>query len=242
MTLPTRTTALATLLLAPLLLLGVRARAAEPAPAKKDKPAVAVIYFDYDGKNEELAVLKKGLAQMLISDLSHLDNVAMIERLRLQEVIDELELGKSKKIDPATAAKVGKLLGARYMVLGGYFELMNTLRVDARVVEVETGKVIRSVGASGKSDDFLTIELKVAEDLEKVLTSEAFGASAAPEVAPPPVKRPKALKAKTAVKYSKALDAMDRGDKETAKKELKDVVAEAPDFTLATADLDGLLQ
>lgn len=245
---PPRTTALVALLVAPLLALGASAWAAAPAPAAKAagearvKPAVAVIYFDYDGERADLAVLKKGLAQMLISDLSHLETVTMIERLRLQEVIDELELGKSKKIDPSTAARVGKLLGARYMVLGGYFELMGTLRVDARVVEVETGKVIRSVGAAGKPDDFASVELKIAQELEGVLTSEAFGAAAAPEVAPPRRKRPKTLRAKTAVKYSRALDALDHGDKETAKKELTDVVAEAPDFTLAAADLDALVQ
>ena len=46
----------------------------------------------------------------------------------------------------------------------------------------------------------------------------------------------------TIVKYSKALDAKDTGDKKTAEKELKSVVAEAPDFDLAALDLDALVQ
>src|SRR3954462_15487681 len=104
------------------------------------RPTVAILYFDYSGKDPEMGVLKKGLAQMLISDLSGMESVRLVERDRLEEVLAELKLGQTTKIDPQSAAKVGKLLGARYMVLGGYFDLMQTLRADARVVEVETGK------------------------------------------------------------------------------------------------------
>src|SRR5687768_15808473 len=93
------------------------------------KPTVAVLYFDYEGKNEEMAVLKKGLAQMIISDLSGGASYTVVERMRLQEIMDELKLAQSGKIDPATAAKIGKLLGARYMVMGGYFDLLGSLRI-----------------------------------------------------------------------------------------------------------------
>src|SRR5437762_13627480 len=118
------------------------------APLLADqRPTVAVLYFDYSGKDPEMAVLKKGLAQMLISDLSSLEGIRLVERDRLEEILAELKLGQTAKIDPQSAAKVGKLLGARYMVLGGYFDLMETLRADARVAEVETGKVIQATGA-----------------------------------------------------------------------------------------------
>ena len=46
------------------------------------KPTVAILYFDYTGKDDELAMLRKGLAQMLISDLSALDAVQLVERNR----------------------------------------------------------------------------------------------------------------------------------------------------------------
>src|SRR5262249_7790431 len=85
------------------------------------RPAVAILYFDYAGADADMALLKKGLAQMLISDLSAVDAVQLVERDRLEAVLAELKLGRSGAIDPATAAKVGKLLGARYQVLGGYF-------------------------------------------------------------------------------------------------------------------------
>ena len=248
--------------------LGV-AHAADPvgpapvAPVVKpdaQRPTVAILYFDYSGKDESLVVLKKGLAQMVITDLSGLTAVRIVERERLEEILDELKLGASAKIDPATAAKVGKLLGARYMVMGGYFDLLGSLRVDARVVEVETGRIIRSVGSIGKGDDFLELERKIAVELEKILTSDAITATPpartgqvdpttpreiktpTPEIKTPPPARPKQLRTKTALKWARALDAIDRGNKEEATATLTQVVAEQPDFALAQGELTRLMR
>ena len=211
------------------------------APALAAKPTVAILYFDYEGKNEEMAQLKKGLAQMLISDLTSLEQFQIVERARLQELLEELKLNQTNKIDPATAGKIGKLLGARYMVMGGYFDLLGTLRVDARVVEVETGKILKATGSAAKPDDFLTLEQKIAGELGNILATQlkpADGAAPATDAKAP--KRPAKLPAKTALRYAKALDAMDKKDKDTAKKELEAVVKEQPDFQLAALDLAAL--
>lgn len=220
------------------LMLPVLAGAPPPAP-----PTVAVMYFDYQGKDEEMALLRKGLAQMLISDLPAGDAYTLVERDRLQDVLEELQLGKSVKVDPATAQKVGKLLGARYLVLGGYFDLMGTLRVDARVVRVETGEVVRSVGVHGKPDDFLELEQRLSRELAAILDSQlttAAGDAKTPRRAAP--KPPARLKAKTALRYAKALDKKDKGDKAGAKAEMKEVLKEQPDFALAQLDLNALMK
>jgi TolB-like protein len=220
------------------LALALLAAVAGSARAADRRPTVAVLYFDYAGKDEEMALLRKGLAQMLISDLSAIDSIRLVERDRLEEVLAELELGRSGKIDPATAARVGKLLGARYMVLGGYFELRGALRVDARVVEVETGRVLQSVGVTGKPDDFLAVEQALATDLTSILARQLK--TAAP--AAPRVKRPARLSTRVAVLYSQALAQADRGQKEQARETLRSVVKQQEDFMLATMDLDKLMQ
>jgi TolB-like protein len=223
---------------------------AASAPARADKavaqpPTVAILYFDYDGKDPQMGLLRKGLAQMLISDLSALEGIRIVERDRLEEILAELKLGQSGKIDKASAAKVGKLLGARYMVLGGYFDVMNTLRADARVVEVETGKVVQSVGATGKPDDFLSVEQGLATGLAGVLGKKITAATPAPAPVAPRKPRPKPpakLMMKTALAYSAALGHVDSGEKEKAKEELAAIVKEQPDFQLAAVDLDKLMQ
>lgn len=211
-----------------------------PALAEAAAPTVAILYFDYQGKNEEMQMLKKGLAQMLISDLSGSDKYTIVERDRLQEIIDELKLGQSKTIDKKTAAKIGKLLGARYMVLGGYFDVMGMLRVDARVVEVETGKIVKSVGTNGAPDTFIDLEQKLSGELATILDTQLEVTKSTPRKKQ--TRRPKKLPMKDALTYGKALDAKDRGDKEAAKAHLKEVVKAQPDFSLAQLDLTQLMQ
>jgi TolB-like protein len=213
---------------------------ARAAPAER-KPGVAVLYFDYSGKDEQLVVLRKGLAQMMISDLSAIDAVQLVERDRLEDVLAELKLGQTARIDPATAARAGKLLGARLVVIGGYFDLKRTLRVDARVVEVETGKVVQSVGATGDPDDFLALEQKLVGQIGASLAKQL---ALLPPQSParPRVKPPSRLARHVALLYSQALDDLDSRDRRAAKAKLTQVVEQQPDFALATLDLNKLLQ
>ncbi len=158
------------------------------APARAAPPAVAVLYFDNQG-NPELEPLKVGLAQMLITDLQAAaapDGAApaftVVERSQLQAILDELELGHEGVVDPATAGKLGKLLGARWLVLGSYFELVGSLRIDARLVRVETGEIVSATGADGGRAEFMAMEDELAAGLSRALASQA---AAAESTAPP---------------------------------------------------------
>ena len=136
--------------------------------AKAVGPTVAVLYFDYSGKDEELSFLRKGLTQMLVTDLSQTRKLHLVERTQLEAVLTELKLNRSKKIDRASANRIGKLLGAQYLITGGYFEAGGKLRVDARVIEVETGTV-NGVGVHNDSANFMLIESELATQLESEL-------------------------------------------------------------------------
>ncbi len=240
---------------APALLLFLLAAAAPPPAKPAAAPAksrVAVLYFDDQTNLPELAILRKGLAQMLITDLVAAGGFEVVERARLQEILDELALGQSTKIDQATANKIGKLVQASHLVKGSYIELPGAqLLLDANVVDVERGLNVHSIRASGKKEDFLEMEQKVASGLSAFLAGlvrpgddkpAKTGAAEDPAAAPkaPKAPRPK-VAVQTVVRYSKALDALDRKDKETARKELESVVKEQPDFKLAASELATLL-
>lgn len=237
-------------------LLGAAAPAPAPAPATAPaaaltKSRVSVLYFDDQSLSPELAVLRKGLTAMLITDLAAPGTFDVVERARLQEVLEELDLGQTKRIDPATAAKVGKLLGVSHQVMGTYIEMPGgRIQLEARVVFIETSKTVRTARAVGKKEDFSDMEQKIANDFSAFLSSVVLPAGTAPaktgaavpaaDPAKPKAAPPK-LAVQTVVKYSKALDAIDRKDKETAKKELQEVVKEQPDFKLAANELAALM-
>jgi len=171
----TQPRALAFALLVPALFGGA---AVEAAPPKPDAPkAVAVLYFDNTGDDRSMDMLRKGLAQMMISGLVDTPGLKVIERQRLQEVLGELKLNESKFIDKASAQKVGKLLGARMLVMGAYFEMMGTFRIDARVVATETGEIVASKGRSGKKDAFSELITGVTAELRTTLMAGEPGSA-----------------------------------------------------------------
>jgi len=187
---------------------------------------------------------------MLTSDLSTslYDLVDLVERDKLQAILEEQDLQRTERFDRNTAVRIGKLLGARFLVVGSYFGISDTLRADARILDVETGKIVLSVGANGKPGDFMPLEQKLSDDIGRLLGPRLPPLPPPrpedpPEPPPPPKReRPKQLKPQVAIRYSKALDALDKKDKATAKRELLAVVQDQPDFSYASADLDKMMK
>lgn len=68
----------------------------------------------------------------------------LVERERLLAVLQELNLGSSQLADEATGLRLGKLVGARLMLFGSYQVVAAQMRIDLRLVDVETGRVINA--------------------------------------------------------------------------------------------------
>jgi TolB-like protein len=140
---------------------------------------IAVLYFENNSvvDKEKLDPLKKGLADMMITELSKIKEVKVVERERIQSIIEELNLSETDMVDKSSTQKMGKILGAQVMLFGGYSNLFNDkLRIDVRIVRTETGETLKAEEETGELDEFLTmlqsLTKKIAADLEVKLTSE----------------------------------------------------------------------
>jgi len=81
---------------------------------------VAVFPLRYLGEDQKFAPLGKGLSEMLITDLGKVSQLKLLERIRLQTLLDEMALAKSDFFDQSTAPRFGKLLGAGRIIAGTY--------------------------------------------------------------------------------------------------------------------------
>jgi curli biogenesis system outer membrane secretion channel CsgG len=93
------------------------------------------------------------LSGQVIETLQKRGDYTIVERERLLLALEELQLGSSSLVDEATRLKLGKLIGAGFMVFGGYQVLGDKIRVDLRMVEVETGKVLKAVQRTESASD-----------------------------------------------------------------------------------------
>jgi TolB-like protein len=179
--------------------------------APLNRPRIAVLYFDNSSASPTLDPLKTGLADMLTTDLVAAAELRVVEREKLNSVLKELKLQQDGGIDPTTAQRVGKLLGAEYLLMGSFFELMSQLRIDCRIVNVETGEIVKSFGITGKPNDFMDLERHLVSRIAGCLAPAPDGSESSQPLQP-------AVPAPfdTVLTYSRAVQLYDSGNRKAA--------------------------
>ena len=97
--------------------------------------------------------------------------VKPLEREALEKVLGELELSMGGLVDPGTAARVGKLAGARFVLLGTAAVVGDQVRLSCRVVDVETAEIVYAKSTYGNSKDIFKLEMDLAALVEKDFSS-----------------------------------------------------------------------
>jgi len=111
-------------------------------PGRSASPnVVAVVPMQYRGGDERYQALGRGLAEMVTTDLSNVGRLRVVERVRLQALLDELKLGQSEYVDASTAPRLGQLLGAGRLVGGSYLVTgAGQIRLQVTLVDAATGE------------------------------------------------------------------------------------------------------
>jgi TolB-like protein len=198
--------------------------------ARAATPTVAVMPFrDLSGGATSIG---EAIRETVTSDLKQLADVRVIERGNLDKILAEQNLQSQRSdLDPSTAARVGRLLGATLIVAGAYQEAPPQVRLTARFVKVETGEIVGTAKVDGKSTDLLKLQDKItARLLEKA--GLVHHVKRFEERARPPIKS-----LKTMDLYGQAVVA-DNDD--NRRQLLQAAVAEDATFTYAVADLAAL--
>ena len=198
-------------------------RAGAPPPRR----AVAITYFDNHTADPALAPLSRGLADMLITDLTTVGTLRVVERSRLNQVLDELALSKSPFIDPQTAQTLGRGLAAEYILTGGLLVSGDTLRVDARLIRVATGEVAFGEKVEGPKGDFFAIEKELVDLIVQSLRVDlAFSERSA-------LRRNPTQSWEAWVSYARGLEALDTDDRAKALAHFHEALAADPRYQAA---------
>ena len=144
--------------------------------AQEEKRVVAVLRYDNNTGDEQYEHLGRAFSSMMISDLSVIERIQMVERERLEELIAELDLQQSGYVDPESAQSVGMILGAEYVVTGAFLTVDPDMRLDTRVARVETTEIVTTAEVTGEQESLLDLQQRLADQLidglELVLTEE----------------------------------------------------------------------
>jgi TolB-like protein len=144
--------------------------AREQAGGSTASSAIGIPPFELLAKSDGLSVLGYAIADLLTTDLARSPRVTLVERSRLGDVLRELDLSRSGRVDSASAPRVGKLMRARRLVLGSVDTMSrNELRLSLRVADVESGVLDAALDARAPLNDVLVAEKALAFRLFELL-------------------------------------------------------------------------
>jgi tetratricopeptide (TPR) repeat protein len=139
-------------------------------------------------------------------------------------------------VDAATAAKVGSEAGARYAITGNFADFYGKFRIDARVVDVANGQIIKVVSNSDPNfqdrADLSRIIRSLAEKVLAAVNLPAAGNAAGARAATVPTD--------ALTQYSLGLLYEGEGDKTKAGEHYQRALAAFPDYAAAREGIQRL--
>ncbi len=157
-------------------LLPTLSRADDPMPTVTQPDAstsFTIGVADFTGGETERG---RFLAETLLTDMSQSGKLQLVERNEIKHALDELKLQSTGLFDPSQIKQLGKLVRADHLIVGSYLENGDQMIVNARLLDVETGRVAPGGGANvvGPRKDLLGLVHRLAHLLHRRITGEDF--------------------------------------------------------------------
>ncbi len=199
---------------------------------------VVVLPLENDGsygkERENFDALRLGLAALLAGELGRNPSVRVVRREEVARALTQQGLGNSERIDRETVARLGKGLGAQYLVTGSFVDVYGDFRIDARLVKAENGEIVKVVHNDPALHD--------RADMFRMVRSVARGLGAGGPLSSSTEMAgdDRQIPADALSFYSLGLLYQDRGDQAKAREYLQKALTAFPGFAEATEALRGL--
>ncbi len=154
---------------------GETAKKAAPVPsegpaARKSLPVVAILNYETGTyKNRDLG---QQIADLLTVRLSVEEEFELVERAKLDKILQEQKLKLTGLADQEKAVQVGKLLGAQIMIIGKTFTMDKHLIFVTKVVGVETGRVKGNISKVEPTKNMSEAIFKMSEDVAELIRKQ----------------------------------------------------------------------
>jgi TolB-like protein len=198
---------------------------------------LAVLDFENNSlfDKDSYASLSTGLAEIMITELSKVASLQLVERRKLKNLLDEVKLEQAGISEESQSLQVGKMLGVKNLVFGSFMVAPDKkIRLDLRIVEIETGITLKAEEVTGKAKDVLDLVQKLSKKLLKDLNVTMTEAEIKA------LEDSKSVDFKAVTLYSNGLQLEDKGKIAEAGKCYKEALRISPDFEQAQKRLEAL--
>ena len=128
-------------------------RAVSPPPS--DKPSLAILYFENNTGDAGLEHWRKGLAELLITDLSQSKYFRVLSGDTIYDILRGMDLLEAKSYSSSDLAEIASRGGAKYILRGGYTKAADTFRLNINLQDVEEREAVGSETVTGQGEGSL---------------------------------------------------------------------------------------
>jgi Tfp pilus assembly protein PilF len=134
---------------------------AAPAPAQTAAARILVVPFENTQREPRLHWVGEASAVLLADELNA-HGLAAITRTERVRAFEQLHLPLSASLSRATIIKVGQMVGASDVIVGGFHAEGATLTVEAHAIRVDEGRLKPNVVESGPLPDLFAVYERLA--------------------------------------------------------------------------------
>ena len=192
---------------------------------------VSVFYFKDITPDNRFRPVQKALATMIITDLAQIESLQVMERLRVQCLLTEMQMGQCGIVDEQSAPRAGRLLGAENLIVGTLEP--GSMAVKTSVTSTSKKDVVGGFSVTAAEEEFFKLQKEVVFNIIQIL-KVSMTAEEEKLVGKYHTKSFKAV-----VYFGQGLDALDTSEWEKAKNLFKMAYQEDPEFLLAKFYQDG---
>src|SRR3954452_1712519 len=146
---------------------------------------VAILPFQdrgsYGQDKETFRALQLGIPATIASELRGHSELRLADADRVHRALPRQEVSATTGLDAATAARVGKEAGAQYAITGSFADFYGSIRLDARIINSESGQIVKVVSNDPRQDDLSQLYRIIQTVGHKVLAGARPGGSASTE-------------------------------------------------------------
>ena len=210
-----------------------------PAQQHDSWPLASALPFTNNVVGDErtaLNPLSSGVPELILIELSRNPAIRTVEPARLHRVLASQKLDQPGRIDAETASRIGRILGAQWMIHGNFTgDGRGTIRIAAFMVDVATGQVEHTANAEGKQANLASLIGQISEHLGHDMHLAEL---------PRDSKRAREITQKasyqTTLLFAKAIEARDAGRVQQAITMLQQLLADEPEYEPAKNELTRL--
>lgn len=200
-----------------------------PDPGMKTMAIIDFMNSSVDEK-EKFDPMEKGFADLLIHRLNNATNLKVVERERINWLLNEIEI--QDKYSMEGAVRIGKMLGAQTVLIGSFIIFNDEIWLGARLVKVETSEILLTDEIKGDLDEFFDLAAKLSEKIAVKIGEEITS----PETAiSTETKQLDAI-----LSYSKGLSYLEKGDYQNAYQMFMEALQQDPGYEIARAKAESI--